>query len=180
MNNRKRAMCWFAAQAVAEIRSPEIYATEQVTTSYRWLCERFGTSVVGSEYLGPAIRGGDVVDGVRHEDIASLSFGDAGFDLVISLDVLAHVTDPTRAIHEMRRVLKPGGQLLLTVPFNPDKEQNVTRHRVSTDGSPVFTDFGWELAKQLGTRFERVEVELFESWQYGHVGPSPCFFRCRP
>jgi SAM-dependent methyltransferase len=37
-------------------------------------------------------------------------------DLVVSMDVVEHLDDDTDALREYRRVLRPGGQLLLTVP----------------------------------------------------------------
>jgi len=43
-----------------------------------------------------------------------LQFGDASFDLVLCVTVLQNVRDPARALDEMRRVLKPGGTLLLS------------------------------------------------------------------
>jgi len=38
------------------------------------------------------------------------------FDLVISSDVLEHISDEQRALHEWHRVLKHGGELLILVP----------------------------------------------------------------
>jgi 2-polyprenyl-3-methyl-5-hydroxy-6-metoxy-1,4-benzoquinol methylase len=39
-----------------------------------------------------------------------------GYDVVIAGDVIEHLTRPGSALREMRRVLRPGGQLLLSVP----------------------------------------------------------------
>ena len=46
----------------------------------------------------------------------ALPFRDNSFDACLSLDVLEHIQDDTSALKEIRRVLKPGGVLLLTVP----------------------------------------------------------------
>lgn len=48
-----------------------------------------------------------------------LRFADASFDAVLSIVVLPFVPDGDRYLGECRRVLRPGGQLLLVVP-NPD------------------------------------------------------------
>ncbi|MFH1038894.1 MAG: class I SAM-dependent methyltransferase [PVC group bacterium] len=45
-----------------------------------------------------------------------LPFPDSSFDLVIALDVIEHIDDDLGALIEYRRVLKPGGRILLTVP----------------------------------------------------------------
>lgn len=42
---------------------------------------------------------------------------DASFDVVLCTEVLEHLHTPSQAIAEFRRVLKPGGQLLLSTRF---------------------------------------------------------------
>jgi Methyltransferase domain len=49
-------------------------------------------------------------------DITSLPFGDRSFDAVICNHVLEHVPDDRTAMHELRRVLAPGGWAILLVP----------------------------------------------------------------
>ncbi len=50
-------------------------------------------------------------------DGARLPVRDGSVDTVLSTEVLEHVPDPRSFVQEMARVLKPGGKLLLTVPF---------------------------------------------------------------
>lgn len=50
------------------------------------------------------------------EDALALSFPDASFDSVVCLEVIEHVGDPERLLSEIRRVLKPGGIVVLTCP----------------------------------------------------------------
>ncbi len=45
-----------------------------------------------------------------------LDFPDNSFDLIVATDVLEHIEDDELALKEWRRVLKPSGILLLTVP----------------------------------------------------------------
>ena len=45
-----------------------------------------------------------------------MPFGNAVFDRVIAAEVLEHIHDDQRALHEIARVLRPGGLLAVTVP----------------------------------------------------------------
>lgn len=50
-------------------------------------------------------------------DISAMpSVPDQSFDVVISCDVLEHVPDDLAAMREIRRILRPGGTAILTVP----------------------------------------------------------------
>lgn len=59
-------------------------------------------------------RGLDVVIG----SVTDIPFADATFDLVCSFKVLAHVPEIGRALSEIARVTRPGGQMLLEF-YNP-------------------------------------------------------------
>ena len=52
-----------------------------------------------------------IFDGVR------IPFPDCSWDGILCTEVLEHASDPEVLIAEMQRVLRPGGILLLTVPF---------------------------------------------------------------
>ncbi len=55
-------------------------------------------------------------------DITSLPFDDACFDHVICAEVMEHIADETAAAMEMYRVLKSGGNLIVSVPrYYPEK-----------------------------------------------------------
>jgi len=64
----------------------------------------------------------DSAHGAEHVDLACdltkpLPFEDAAFDTLLLSDVLEHLPEPEALWREMSRVLKPGGTLLLNVPF---------------------------------------------------------------
>lgn len=128
-----------------------------------------------SEYRDGHVSG-EVVNGVRHEDMTALSYEDASFDLLLTSDTLEHVPEPQRAFGEARRVLRPGGRLVLTVPMLPLRDESVTRARIDANGTVellvppqlhgygsgpfryvrrredaylVFTDFGRDIVDQL-------------------------------
>ena len=50
---------------------------------------------------------------VKQADAETLPFEDESFDVVVSFGVLHHTPDTEQAIEEARRLLKPGGRLLL-------------------------------------------------------------------
>jgi SAM-dependent methyltransferase len=56
---------------------------------------------------------------VRLGSAETLPFADNSFDLVTALDVVEHLDDDTAALREIRRVLRPGGKVLITVPAHP-------------------------------------------------------------
>ena len=49
-------------------------------------------------------------------DGTAMPFGNEVFDRVIAAEVLEHIRDDQRALHEIARVLRPGGLLAVTVP----------------------------------------------------------------
>ena len=89
--------------------------------------------------LFPAgLRAGEGVVGSATE----LPFGDATFDVVSAFDVVEHCADDDRAVAELRRVLVPGGRMLLSVPAYQwawsDHDVRAGHHRRYT--RPAFVD----------------------------------------
>jgi SAM-dependent methyltransferase len=50
-------------------------------------------------------------------DIISIPEPDNSFDIILCSEVLEHIPDPTKALDEFSRLLKPNGKLVLTAPF---------------------------------------------------------------
>jgi SAM-dependent methyltransferase len=75
-------------------------------------------SVVGVELSNASVevaraRGvGEVIEG----SVMEMPFAENSFDLAVSLDVIEHLQDDRGALRELRRVVAPGGVLLVTVP----------------------------------------------------------------
>ena len=51
----------------------------------------------------------------RLGELTQLPYPDAHFDVVLAAHVVEHIADPQAALEEMRRVLKPGGLMVLCV-----------------------------------------------------------------
>jgi len=93
-------------------------------------------SGMGLPYLGEKARmvvGGDYTMGLLREaharlpkaplvrmDAQHLPFRDASLDVVLLLEMIYYVADQNAALAECRRVLKPGGAVMVSVP-NPDR-----------------------------------------------------------
>ncbi len=50
-------------------------------------------------------------------DAHSLPFADASFETVLCAETLEHLRAPAATVAEMHRVLRPGGRVVVTVPF---------------------------------------------------------------
>lgn len=173
-NARQRALAQILFDSIDAARS-DVYLTEQASAFYLHLrphCRRLW----GSEFTASwrqrlrlsiwLMRQGTPV-WLRREDVTDLSFADRSIDALASLDVLEHVPDYRRALAQYARVLRPGGTLLMTVPFYSGQADNVELARVGGDGAiehlqppefhgdPLsggvlcFHHFGWELLAQM-------------------------------
>ena len=91
----------------------------------RWL-SRWGGVVAVDRHLGSLSRGGVCADAAR------LPLQDACVGWACAFDVLEHLDDDAVALAGMRRVCRPGGRILLTVPAVPwlwGEHDRVNRHR---------------------------------------------------
>lgn len=87
-------------------------------------------------------------------DATMLPFKEDSVDCVVLLEVLEHLEHPRRALHEIVRVLRPGGRLLLSMPFlypihdAPHDFQRYTRHGLERELRAA----GLELRSIVSTR----------------------------
>jgi len=173
-----------------------IYLTEAVTPLFETIAARH-PGCVGSEYIAGLPTGSEteLPSGlVRIEDVTRLTFPESHFEAVLSFDVLEHVPDYTQALREFFRVLVPGGQALISVPFT-FLDQTVTRaeldpqgnirHLVeplyhgdplSEDGVLCYYEFGLEFLEELRhAGFQEAYLLCFTSRNLGYYGAHVMF-----
>jgi SAM-dependent methyltransferase len=107
-------------------------------------------------------------------DISNMpSVADSSFDFIIACDVLEHVADDFKAMHEIRRALRPGGQAILTVPQKDFLEHTYEDSLIVTDAGRleafgqedhlrIYGDDFPELLKQNG-----FEVMIYDADSFG-------------
>ena len=143
---------------------------------------------VASEYID-GVPSGATKGGVLCQDLQATSFADASFDLVITEDVLEHVAEPRRAFAEIRRILRPGGWHVGTIPVNWGRphttaravlEDGQVRHLLPPeyhgdptrpDGILAFTEFGQDVAEWCGligpTEIDSAHEDLAQELAFG-------------
>ncbi|HKE72614.1 MAG TPA: class I SAM-dependent methyltransferase [Acidimicrobiales bacterium] len=82
-------------------------------------------------------------------DLQAIDLPDACLDVVLCAHVLEHVPDTDKALAELRRVMAPGGHLLLQVPILQAATAPPTEPEFHGDDTPVFWRFGFDLTARL-------------------------------
>lgn len=135
---------------------------------------------VMSDYW-PDVAPGDTREGVRCEDLMALTFANDSYDLVVTSDIFEHVRHPFDGFAEVRRVLRPGGRHIFSIPVQ-EPWRGVTVERVDTSGTEdvnilepryhlgpgnsqhiVYNDFGRDLVDGLAAVGFDTTVIRFES-----------------
>ena len=199
LSARARFSLTLAGRLLGNPDEAELYVTEQATLGYRWIKARYPRAV-GSEYFDeesrPNLQAALGMLSIPDEtlcfqDVTQLSHPDRSFDAILSFDVLEHVPDYQAALSEFYRVLKPGGYLILTAPFEQSESTGTLRARLESDGSithleepeyhgdPVreggvlcFHNFGWDLLDSVREKgFQDALMALPWDYTQGMVGP---------
>ena len=103
-------------------------------------------------------------------DATVMDFGDSEFDSAVATYTISAVPDPVGVLREMRRVVKPGGSIVLLNHFRSDRR---VVGRLEDLVSPVCTRLGWKsnlpfepLLKQVGLIPDiSTKVNLFNGWR---------------
>jgi len=115
-----------------------------------------------------------------------LPFRDQSFAVIVCTEVLEHTRSPEQVLKELRRVLQPGGKLLLSVPFAfpihyaPTDYYRFTRfglmhllqewqiesmHETTSDAASLATYFHHWLLKKKGLQWKPPKLVWWGMWQ---------------
>ena len=87
--------------------------------------------------------------GNLHLDLQAIDLPDACLDVVLCAHVLEHVPGTDKALAELRRVVAPGGHLLLQVPVLQGRTARPAEPEFHGDDTPVHWRFGFDLSSRL-------------------------------
>lgn len=121
--------------------------SSSVNGSVRPFIEVYGPG----EYIGVDIAAGEGVDIICDVNDIARRFGENSFDLIISTELLEHVRDWRRAIHNLKAACRPGGLIVITTrsayfPYH-GHPYDFWRYEID-DLRNIFSDFKIEKAEK--------------------------------
>lgn len=94
---------------------------------------------------------------LRRMDARNLDFPEGAFDTVAAMHVLSVVPEPERVMAEIARVLKPGGQVVITNHFKHERGLLAFLARVSAPYSDVL---GWHSDFDVGAVLKQDNLKI--------------------
>jgi SAM-dependent methyltransferase len=186
VNSRLRAVLDELEHHVGKVpvESAKIYAAEALSPFALLLKGRY-PYFYGSEYSDDEETRKRLFP-VPVEDLTALSMPDVTFDAVVTNDLFEHLPDVPQALSEIGRVLKPGGVMVSTFPFNVTSYEAIVKSRLNNGriehlmepeyhgdwtgprGSLVFEIPGWKIIDQAKLAgFSSANMVLYQSGNRG-------------
>lgn len=97
-------------------------------------------------------------------DLAALGLPDDSFDVAVCFEAIEHLPDPARGIAELRRVIRPGGTIVVSSP-NPGVYPAGNEHHLR-ELAPA------ELLGLVEEHFEHARLHLQQAWLGSLIEPS--------
>jgi SAM-dependent methyltransferase len=121
-----------------------------------WMGHRF--RYLSSDFDESAHRGAIRID------LQDIDLPTSSLDAILTPHVLEHVPDTEAALTEIRRVLKPGGRLVLQVPVLQATTAPPPTPEFHADNTPVFWRFGYDLTDRLRQQDWQVHALCTGPW----------------
>ena len=127
MSKRVRMLAWTVRRLFPDIKTRAVLHFNQINRFHPVLD---GACELTETVYRPEMESGKRINGMVNQDMMCLGFEDHSFDLAVHSDTLEHIIDFEKALSEVRRVLKPGGFQIYTVPL---LHRRRTRQRITLD-----------------------------------------------
>lgn len=113
---------WFGSFKGKKLFKSDLWDEVKNTKLLRWAHQRgakcFGIDISRKVLL--AVKKEAKYVKARYGDIRKIPFPKNSFDLIASIGTVEHFPDSIKALQEMKRVLKPGGVAMISVPVKYD------------------------------------------------------------
>jgi SAM-dependent methyltransferase len=184
---RERAVALILREILPDWRNRAIHESSPASRSLSARMPREARGYVATHFY-PDQPLGTIIHGFRNENLESQTFESNTFDLVLTLDVMEHVFDPSKVYAEIWRTLKPGGCYLHTFPIQrylvkaciplaklmPDGTvKHLIEHPeyhgnpIDLRGSLVTHDYGYDISKAIA-QWAPFDVRISRFWDETH------------
>lgn len=134
------------------------------TAKYRGMIQEHAASYKTFDMIS-----GDHIDVVG--DILNTGFADGSFDTIFCTQVFEHIPKPWLAVGEIKRLLRPGGVVIVTAPFmQPYHADPHDYFRYTPNGLRSLFDSG-EFEIVTAGEYSLVWVTLVESIRHAYFSP---------
>lgn len=177
-------------QILPDYASKTIYEISAHGAFFKFL-KRMVPDLTCSEYFD-GLPSGSHRDGVMCQDVHALSFADNSFDACTCTALFEHVADDIKGFSEIRRVLRPGGVFLFTIPIfdqantviRATMENGQIKHLLEPeyhddfclaglDGALVFRDYGQDVPERLKQAgFSQAWIETINEFEQFGLRPQ--------
>jgi hypothetical protein len=105
------------------------------------LAAQAGLRVETSQFKPAMPWGARLGPSTTNQNLECLTFADTSFDIVLASDVMEHVRLYNRAHSEIRRILRPGGYYIFTVPHTRAIDDHVVRVAIHAEDDPARDEY---------------------------------------
>ena len=125
---------------------PDAGATRRARAASSSTCSAAAARTTTSFAPGVRVVGLDIDDRYGVADIVTTEFlpcADDSYDGVACIEAFHYVADPAHGVRELRRVLKPGGRVVVSVPLVWEYDRHIVEHRYTSGSLRQLFD-GWD------------------------------------
>ena len=98
-----------------------------------------------------------------HMDVTNLKFDDSSFDLIFCISVMQYVDDDIKGFEELKRVLKPNGQLIFASGIDETSETTIEYKERTAEHNFTVRTYGWDVTEKIESA--GFKIKLFNPYE---------------